>query len=141
MDRESVTQVPEHYISAVSEKDVDALLSLYDDNVRIFDLWGEWTHEGAPAWRQSVTDWFASLGDQRVSVSFEDIRTIVAEDLATLLSVITYRDMGTDGVARGSMQNRLTWVLKRSGNHWKIVHEHTSAPVDFETQKVLLRRY
>ena len=38
------------------------------------------------------------------------------------------------------MQNRLTWVLKQKDGAWKIVHEHTSAPVDFETAKVILQR-
>jgi ketosteroid isomerase-like protein len=38
------------------------------------------------------------------------------------------------------MENRLTWALERRGGEWKIVHEHTSAPADFETAKVRLRR-
>ena len=38
------------------------------------------------------------------------------------------------------MQNRLTWALVRRGYAWKIVHEHTSAPVDHATGKVVLKR-
>jgi ketosteroid isomerase-like protein len=33
------------------------------------------------------------------------------------------------------MENRISWSLKRSAAEWLIVHEHSSAPVDFETLK------
>jgi ketosteroid isomerase-like protein len=38
------------------------------------------------------------------------------------------------------MNNRLTWVLRKDGGGaWKIVHEHTSAPIDLETLQALTR--
>lgn len=136
----TVDQFPERYAAAVFAKDADALLSLYDDDVRLFDLWGVWSYEGAPAWRQSVDDWFASLGAQRVGVGFEDVSIIGSDHLATVHAIITYRDLSPDGTERGSMQNRLTWVLTRTNDQWKIIHEHTSAPVNFDTATVILQR-
>lgn len=39
------------------------------------------------------------------------------------------------------MDNRLTCVLKKgSGDAWKVVHEHSAAPADFETDKVVPHR-
>jgi hypothetical protein len=38
------------------------------------------------------------------------------------------------------MDNRLTGALTPHGSTWKIVHEHSSAPVDPETLQVLLQR-
>jgi ketosteroid isomerase-like protein len=39
------------------------------------------------------------------------------------------------------MTNRLSWALRRQPTgEWKIVHEHSSAPADFETGKVTLKR-
>lgn len=140
MNSLAVDQFPERYAAAVFAKDVDALLSLYDDDVRLFDLWGVWSYEGSPAWRQAVADWFASVGAQRVGVGFDDISVIGGDDLATVNAIITYRDLSPDGTEEGSMQNRLTWVLKRTGGQWKIIHEHTSAPVDFDTSTVILQR-
>ncbi|MHA7140439.1 MULTISPECIES: YybH family protein [unclassified Arthrobacter] len=141
MDEESITQVLEQYAAAVFGKDVDALLALYDDDVRVFDLWDVWSHQGADPWRESVAGWFASVGDERVRVDFDDVQTLVTEDLATVHAIITYRDIGPDDVEQDSMQNRLTWVLGRRDGDWKIVHEHTSAPVNGETFKVNLQRY
>ena len=38
------------------------------------------------------------------------------------------------------MNNRLTWGLRKTHGTWKVVHEHTSAPVDMSTGKVDLAR-
>ena len=51
-----------------------------------------------------------------------------------------YRGLSADGEELRSMNNRLTWVLRKDANGvWKIVHEHTSAPAGDEG-KVQLRR-
>jgi ketosteroid isomerase-like protein len=38
------------------------------------------------------------------------------------------------------MNNRITLILRKSGSTWKIVHQHTSAPVDFNSMQVSLQR-
>jgi hypothetical protein len=38
------------------------------------------------------------------------------------------------------MQNRITWVLRTSGHNLRIVHEHTSVPIDFNESKAMLKR-
>lgn len=38
------------------------------------------------------------------------------------------------------LENRLTWVAKKKAGVWKIIHQHTSGPVDFESMKLILRR-
>lgn len=130
----------EQYASAVLQKDAEALLSLYDDDVRVFDLWSEWSYEGKAAWRVAIGQWFGSIGEEKVSVVFEDVRSVVVQDLATVVANISYREIEADGAAGRGMENRLTWVLRRFGDDWRIVHEHTSAPVDAETGSVTLER-
>lgn len=135
-----IDDLPQRYAAAVGAKDVEALMALYDDGVRLFDLWGVWSHEGAAVWRQSVVEWFSSLGDQSLEVDFTEVQTTVTEELATLHATVTYRELNSTGDEADSAQNRLTWVLKPADGDWKIIHEHTSAPVDFETSKVMLKR-
>lgn len=130
----------EQYASAVLEKDAEALLSLYDDDVRVFDLWSAWSYEGKAAWRVAIGQWFGSVGDESVRVVFDDVRSVVAEDLATVVAIISYCEVGKDGTEGRVMENRLTWVLRRFDGAWRIVHEHTSAPVDGETGTVSLER-
>jgi uncharacterized protein (TIGR02246 family) len=133
-------QMLEAYKQAVYNKDVDAFMRLYDPKVRVFDTWGVWSYEGASAWRKMAEGWFSSLGDERVRVSFDDVQVIGEESVVTASAVTTYAGLSAEGQALRAMENRLSWVLKSIDGEWKIVHEHTSAPVGFEDGKVILKR-
>jgi uncharacterized protein (TIGR02246 family) len=133
-------QMLEAYAAAVRAKDVDAFVGLYADDVRTFDLWNEWSHDGKDAFRGMVTEWFGSLGDDLVAVEWDEVRTQAGEDVAAVSAFLTYRGLSKDGEELRSMNNRLTWVLRKDGDgSWKIAHEHTSAPAG-EGGKVQLRR-
>ena len=135
-----IERVLETYRSAVYARDADALLRLYDADVRVFDTWGVWSYEGAEAWRRSVEGWFASLGQERVKVAFDDVRVSGGREWSVLSAVVTYAGFSAQGEALRSMQNRLTWALKTIGHVPRIVHEHTSAPIGFDDTKAILLR-
>jgi uncharacterized protein (TIGR02246 family) len=136
----TITEVLNAYAAAVLARDVDAFMSLYADDVCIFDLWGEWSYEGADAWRAVVTDWFGSLDSERVVVSFKEVRTTVTPDLAVVHAFVTYQAESPAGIFLRSLTNRMTWSLRSAQGSWKVTHEHTSAPADFNTSKVILQR-
>ncbi|MEP7060917.1 MAG: nuclear transport factor 2 family protein [Betaproteobacteria bacterium] len=69
-------------------------------------------------------------------VSFE----FIGADVAVAHAFVTYKGVSAEGKALRAMDNRLTWVFRRAGDDWKIVHEPTSAPVDFATMNVMLNR-
>ena len=137
---EPVTQVLDAYKAAVLAKDVDAFLALYDRDVCVFDLWGRWSYDGQAAWREMVTDWFGSLGTERVAVMFTGVQTTSARDVAVLHAFVTYQGLSAEREVLRAMTNRLTWALRQKGGIWKIAHEHTSAPVDDRTSKVMLNK-
>jgi len=137
---DQIVQVLEGYKAAVLAKDVDAFIDLYSQNVRVFDAWGVWSHQGAMAWRQVVEQWFASVGEESVAVSMEDIQITGAQEWALISAVVTYAGISPTGEKLREMQNRLTWGLAREGGHWRIVHEHTSAPIGFDDLKAILER-
>ncbi len=128
------------YEAAVFALDVEAFMRLYHPTVRVFDAWGVWLYEGAPYWRVAVEGWFASLGTERVRVSFSDVQITGEQALATASAIVTYAAESAQGVSLRSMQNRITWVLRESGHVFRIVHEHTSAPIGFEDSKAILAR-
>jgi ketosteroid isomerase-like protein len=129
------------YTAAVHARDVDAFMRLYDPKVRVFDTWGLWSYEGADAWRVAVEGWFTSLGsNERVKVSFEDVQTSGGSDHAAVTAIVRYAAVSATGEPLRSMHNRITWVLRTSGHVLRIVHEHTSAPVDFDHMKAILER-
>ena len=129
------------YAAAVRAKDVEAFLDLYADDVRTFDLWSVWTYDGKDALREMVTEWFGSLPDDEVvSVKFDDVRTEAGSEVAAVSAFTTFAAESADGTELRSMNNRLTWVLRKDADGaWKIAHEHTSAPAG-DDGKVQLRR-
>ncbi|MEP6506368.1 MAG: SgcJ/EcaC family oxidoreductase [Betaproteobacteria bacterium] len=135
-----ILQMLAAYKAAVHAKDVDAFCALFADDLRVFDLWGRWSHDGLPAWRDMATGWFGSLGDERVVVEFDEVRTRVSGDMATAHAFTKFGAISPAGDTLRSLSNRLTWVLQRQGDAWKVIHEHTSAPVDGATGKVIFER-
>ncbi|MEO8924749.1 MAG: nuclear transport factor 2 family protein [Caldimonas sp.] len=132
-------RVLESYKSAVFAKDVEAFISLYDPDVRVFDAWGVWSYEGTAAWRIAIEGWFSSLGSERVAVTFAEVRTSAGRDLVMVNAIVTYAGSSAQEPLR-SMQNRLTWVLRTTGHVLRIMHEHTSAPIGFDDLKAILQR-
>ena len=131
----------ESYAAAVRAKDAAAFLDLYADDVRNFDLWSEWSYDGKDALRRMVAEWFDSLPDDEVvQVRFDEVGTQAGDDLAAVSAFTTFAAVSPDGTELRSMNNRLTWILRRDARGaWKIAHEHTSAPANDEGA-VQLRR-
>jgi ketosteroid isomerase-like protein len=135
-----VARVIKGYKNAVSARDGEAFIRLYDPQVRVFDTWGVWAYDDADKWRGAIESWFGSLGTETVRVAFEDVKSSGLPDFAVVSAVVTYAAISATGAQLRSMDNRLTWVLKMTGNVFRILHEHTSAPVGFEDLKAILHR-
>ena len=129
------TQLPAAYADAVYRKNVDAFLALYAEDIRIFDAWGDWQARGKEALRTSTTEWFNSLGEEKVVVTCQDIQTSTSDTLATLHALIEYRAVAADGQDLRAMQERVTWILEKRADGWLVTHQHTSVPIDFQTGK------
>ena len=127
------------YCAAVRAKDVDAFTALFAEDVRVFDMWGSWTHDGIDAWRGMAEAWFGSLGDEQVAVEFQEVDSFVAGDVAVASAILTFRGLSAAGEELRSLDNRLTWALRRTDDGWRIVHEHTSAPLDEEARAIFRR--
>jgi ketosteroid isomerase-like protein len=135
-----IDRVLDGYKQAVFDKNILAFIRLYDPKVRVFDAWGTWSYEGTEAWQLAVEAWFTSLGNERVRVTFEDVRSLGSPDLALATATVAYAAVAADGTQLRSMQNRMSWVLKTSGHVLRIVHEHTSAPIGFDDMKAILHK-
>ena len=135
-----IRNVLDAYAAAVLAKDADAFAALYAPDVRVFNLWTKWSDDGVEAWRAMAVDWFGSLGPERVVVDWDDVRTNVTDELAVLQAYLSYQAVSAESVELRRMSNRLTWVLKPTNGAWRIIHEHTSAPVDAGTMKAILKR-
>jgi uncharacterized protein (TIGR02246 family) len=128
------------YRAAILAKDVEAFVALFADDVHVFDMWGPWSQEGIAAWRDMAAGWLGSLGEERVAVEADDVRTSVSGDMATLTAFLTFRAIDATGKELRSLNNRLSWVLREQAGRWKVVQEHTSIPIDGATGKGVFKR-
>jgi ketosteroid isomerase-like protein len=135
-----VLKALETYKSAVLAKNAETFMHLYDSEVRVFDTWGNWSYEGAAAWRVAVEGWFASLGSETVRVTFEDVKITAESSFALMSAFARYAAVSPQGQELQAMQNRITWVLKPRRHVLRVVHEHTSAPIGFEDTKAIFKR-
>lgn len=118
------------YADAVWRKDAPAFLALYAPGFRGFDLWGDWVQDGVPVLAAMVDDWFGSLGEERVRVTIHDLRETPGVDLALGEATIRFAAIALDGAEIRSLENRASFVARRSDDGWRILHQHTSVPLD-----------
>ena len=137
MKPESLLQ---RYKTAVLQKDLIAFTSIFDENVRVFDMWQQWTYDGLAAWSEMAKGWFASLGSDNDVVTFDEVEIRSSGDLTVITAIAKFTAVSKDGEELRYLQNRLTWVAQKKEQAWKIIHQHTSSPVDFGTMQVILKR-
>jgi ketosteroid isomerase-like protein len=106
----------------------------------LFDMWQQWSFNGLAAWREMVKGWFASLGENRDTITFDLIQTHTSGELAYASAFVRFAAVSEKGIELRLLENRLTWVLQKKEQTWKIIHQHTSGPIDFNTMKIILHR-
>jgi uncharacterized protein (TIGR02246 family) len=135
-----VTEVLKRYRDTVFAKDTEAHLALYDENALLFDAWDKWSLRGINELQGMITEWFDSLGTDRVVVEMEDVHVLENGNLGYASAITKYRAISPDGQTLRWLQNRFTSMLEARDGVWKIVHQHTSGPAHSETLKISLRR-
>lgn len=132
-EQNPVTQAMDAYAAAVDAKDLDAFVAIYDDDIHVYDSWGQWQYTGIGAWREMAAGWFHSLGDEHVQVEFKDVQSAVGDSVAFGHAAVTFTAISAEGKRLRAITNRLTMSLEKKNGAWKIAHEHTSLPIDLET--------
>ena len=128
------------YCAAAYDKNVSAFVSLYEDDVQVFDMWNQWELRGIAAWRSMAEGWFGSLGTERVVVTVSDVASTANADLAVGHATLTFTALSAEGKELRSLDNRLTIAMRRTGDVWKIFHEHTSAPIEHKSLTGMIKR-
>ena len=137
-DIESIAQKTiDTYVTAVRERDIAAFMSLYAPGVRIFDAWDAWEYRGAEQWQKPISAWLASHESEKLRVTFDDVIVHGSQTDVVVVALVTYARVSADGSLLGAIRNRLTWFLQVRDGRARIIHEHTSVPVDFHEMKPL----
>ena len=125
------------YKQAAWNKDIEGMTRLYDGNVVIYDMWTKGYQIGITEWAKEIHDWLSSLGEENVNVIFEMVAIHESGNVGFANAVITYQAISTDNTILRSMKNRITIGFHKPGSDWKVIHQHTSAPINGELQAIL----
>ena len=89
---------------------------------------------------QRFVDLYAEdVQDVRVRVTAKDVKTWHDAHVAGGSATLAFAALDADGQPLRSTENRLTVLLRNEGGTWRVVHQHTSVPVDFQSKHVVSR--
>jgi len=128
----TVQSVLDQYKAAVYNQDIDLFMELYDDSLHVYDSWNTWEIKSKSEWRKVIENWFNGLkrDGSTLKVSFEDC--VINEDtsIAFIHTSIRFSEYNSHNIEFRHLTNRFTIGLKLINDKWKIVHEHSSLPID-----------
>ena len=125
------------YKQSAWDKDTKSMIALYHDNVVIFDMWDQGYQTGLTEWSNVIKTWLGSLGDEKVNVIFEMTEIHESNDAGFGSALITYQAISTSNTILRSMKNRVTLGFIKQEDEWKVVHQHTSAPINSNLEGIL----
>lgn len=105
------------------------MINLYHEETIIFDMWDQGYIANSSEWTKIITDWLGSLGDEKVKVEFEMINIHQSDNIGFASALIQFQAISGEGLILRSMKNRITLGFKKFEEGWKVIHQHTSAPI------------
>ena len=121
---ETIQEVLDLYRKAVWDKDQDLMLSLYCDDVLIYDVAGQWSLSGKKDLAKMVVAWFQEIGTDRVAVDFSNLAIHESPTCAFAYFDARFSKIGFEQ----SVTDRFTLGLIYDQS-WKIKHQHASHPL------------
>jgi ketosteroid isomerase-like protein len=125
------------YQDAAWNKDTKAMINLYHDQAVIFDMWDQGYCASTPEWNKNIKDWLSTLGEEKVKVEFEMININQSGTVGFATALIKYSALSGEGAVLRSMKNRITLGFSKTDDHWKVIHQHTSAPISSNGLKAI----
>jgi uncharacterized protein (TIGR02246 family) len=131
-----VRQLLARWEKAFRAKDLAGVMSVYGAGVVGFDIVPPLQVVSAKNYRKNYEEFFA-LYDGPLEVEFRDLKIVAGENVAFLHAL--ERISGTiKGGQKSDLWVRVTSGLRKTNGKWLIVHDHISAPADFDTGKAAL---
>jgi len=126
----------DRWMKAFREKDADAVMALYADDVIAYDVVPPLQYVGKAAYRADYQQFFSQY-DSNLNVEIRDLHVGATGDLgyATGLELIS----GTlKHGQKSAVWLRFTSLLRKSDGRWLDFHDHVSVPVEIESGKAML---
>ena len=120
-----IRKLVDSWAAAVSEKDIDAIMKHYSEDVVVFDVPPPLQETGRDAYRKHWEDWL-KMFDGPLNCEFKDMHITTGDDVAFLhtLTRVSEKKSGPDS---GSWV-RVTVGYRKIDGNWIATHEHVSVP-------------
>ncbi|MES2801320.1 MAG: nuclear transport factor 2 family protein [Bdellovibrionota bacterium] len=128
-----IRQLLEEFADSVRSGKIEDIMSFYDSSLVAFDVAPPLRFTSANDYRKNWETMFTTAMKFPVTYEFSEERIMTSNDLGIMHCLIhTAGTMLTpmeDGKSEIDCWGRYTCCLKKTGNRWRIVHEHFSVPV------------
>jgi ketosteroid isomerase-like protein len=124
IDRDEIIALCQRLGQAHNDKDPDVIAACYAPNAVIYSLAPPLGVRGMD--RDDIAAWLDTW-DGPIHVDAQDTDLSVVDDLAYLSALNRMHGVKTDGEAV-DLWFRTTMCLRKIGNGWRIVHDHSSVP-------------
>lgn len=131
----AIAQLITDRTAVVRDKNLEALISQSDPAVSAFDVTAPLAWSGLDPLREKLTGWFSGY-DGPIGYAIQDLEVTANDDLGFAHYVYNITGTLQDGT-EVDMWVRATVCLVNQDGEWRITHEHTSVPYDFETGMAL----
>ena len=122
------------WMQAVRERDIDAIVAPYAEDVVAFDAIQALHFKGKAAYRAHWEACMAFCPDGAI-FDMEQLQVHASPELA--IAHWLNRCGSAEEGAEGGCYMRVTAGYQRIDGEWKVIHEHWSAPFDMETGAAL----
>ena len=129
-DYQEIKNVFDRWIEAASNRNVDAIMDLYHDDICSYDAVGPLQINGRADYH---AHWQSCIPDQGDMI-FQSQEPVIRASghLAVAHFLIRCGIRNPDGSEQASWM-RATSHLEKQGGHWRIMHEHFSVPFDCDS--------
>jgi uncharacterized protein (TIGR02246 family) len=137
-DEAEIRQLLDRWGKAFRAKDLNGVMSVYATGNALvaYDIVPPLQCVGAEAYRKNYEEFFAQYNGP-LDYEIRDLKIIAGDGVAFLHCVERLSGTLKSG-QKSEVWIRATSGLRKINGKWLIVHDHISAPVDFETGKAVL---
>jgi ketosteroid isomerase-like protein len=133
-DEAQIKVLEDKFAAAVNAENIDDIMSVYSDDVFVFDIVPPRQYVGAAAYRKDWENTLNGLSNMKFDISDLAISndgqlgySHSIQHLGATETVVVKKKKKTQKI---DITVRVTDVYKKIGSDWKIVQEHVSVPID-----------
>jgi uncharacterized protein (TIGR02246 family) len=126
----------DRWTKAFKEKDADAVMALYADDVIAYDVVPPLQYVGKAAYRADYQQLFSQYGDN-LNVEIRDLHVGATGELGYAAGLELISGTLKHG-QKSAVWLRFTSLLRKSDGRWLDFYDHVSVPVEIESGKAML---